>query len=193
MRGKFSRYGQIMVVLTVILLLFTQTSSASIHLAPKAHKTPENISYAFGSEGNSLTWQYEAHESADSPTTYTVSIDDVPLTGHIDEAWMDLMDIVVSVDGLTVGTHTVKIVVDDNGSDANQAPSAVDMVIVTVNGVGETNSTTSDSPTSSQTCDTSSVADTTENSKESETFAPIFMLLFSFPTTILLYRRRIRS
>ncbi|MHA2252171.1 MAG: hypothetical protein ACXAD7_17535 [Candidatus Kariarchaeaceae archaeon] len=193
MRRIFSFHGQILVFLTVILLFFTQASSASIHLAPKAHKTPEDISYAIGSEGNTLTWQYEAEESADFPTTYTVSIDDVPLTGYIDQAWEDQVDIVVNVDGLAIGTHTVKIIVDDNGSDTNQAPSAVDEVIVSVTGTGATNTTSSDAGSSSQTNETSTEVDTSEKSTESESIAPRYMLFFSLPAVAILYRRYNRS
>lgn len=142
-------------VAALTLLFLVSSSSAAIHLPPAMRKSPSDLTYVLGNSGNTLIWAFEAHESADHPTTYTVSIDDNPVTGHTAASWMDNVDIVVNVDGLNLGNHNVKITVNDNGVDSDQAVEAVDTAVVTV--ISETSMSTT---TASQPTETSEITET---------------------------------
>jgi hypothetical protein len=160
-------------------MLLVSNSSASIHLPPSKRKSPPDLTYLLGSTGNTLTWAYEAGEINDFPTTYSVTIDDNPVTGHTDASWQDNVDIVVPVDGLALGSHSVKITVNDNGVDANQASAAVDTAIVTVMSELVTtttptsqpaeNSGTTEPPSGTSTTSTESSGSTSETSSTTET------------------------
>ncbi|MHA2170631.1 MAG: hypothetical protein ACXAB7_12125 [Candidatus Kariarchaeaceae archaeon] len=121
----------ILVALLTVLFLVS-SSSATIHLPPSKRKSPQDLTYLLGSTGNTLIWAYEAGEIDDFPTTYSVTIDDNPVTGHTSASWQDNVDIVVNVDGLALGSHNVKIRVNDNGVDDGLASAASDTAIVTV-------------------------------------------------------------
>ncbi|MHA2170630.1 MAG: hypothetical protein ACXAB7_12120 [Candidatus Kariarchaeaceae archaeon] len=143
---QYKKYFFILLVLSLV-----NTSSASIHLPPAMRKSPQDLTYELGSTENTLIWAFEAHESADSPTTYSVTIDDNPVTAHTAASWQDNVDIVVNVDGLALGAHIVKITVNDSGVDSNDAVAAVDTAKVTV--VEEITSSSQNTPPSSETDD----------------------------------------
>jgi hypothetical protein len=105
---------QILIGLIFVLLISSYTVEGIVHIPPKKIKAPEDLTYTLGSTGNTLTWQYDADESGDIPGTYTVTIDDNPLMGHTDADWEDLTDIVVNVDGLSMGQHTVVMSITDH-------------------------------------------------------------------------------
>jgi hypothetical protein len=143
-------------IVLLLILIFVNRSSAAIHLPPTIRKSPEDLTYELGSIENTLTWAFEAHESEDHPTTYSVTIDDNLLPDHTAASWQDNVDIVVNVDGLALGGHIVKITVNDNGVDTNKAVAAVDTAKVTV--VEEILSSSQNTPPSSET-DESSTAE----------------------------------
>ncbi|MHA2028818.1 MAG: hypothetical protein ACW99A_06780 [Candidatus Kariarchaeaceae archaeon] len=135
----------------LILILFISSYSAEgiVHLPPKAIKTPNDLTYIVDSTGNDLTWQYEAEESGDIPGTYTVTVDAVPVVGHTDADWEDKVDIIVNVDGLALGEHTVKMSITDHDTADEAAITAQDTVMVTVNPNTGTTISSNTSPTSS--------------------------------------------
>ena len=83
-----------------------------------------------GTTGHQLVWQFDAHESADDPSTYDIIVDD-NLT-VMEEVWQDKVDIIYNVDHLELGVYIVKIIVSDTGVDSGAASPAEDEVIVTV-------------------------------------------------------------
>ena len=97
---------------------------------------PEDVTYTFGSTGNSITW-----DASDlTPRCYNVSIDG---TNVINAEWNG-STIVVSVDGLTVGDHSIYLVVYDQVGNMNDD-------FVTVHVLGSTTSTTTTTGTSTTT------------------------------------------
>ena len=103
---------------------------ATIHLPPKMIKSPNDLVYEVGTIGNQLVWQFDAHESADDPSTYNITVDG-NLT-VVKEAWQDKVDINYNVDGLDIGVYIVKIIVSDNGVDTGAADPAEDEATITV-------------------------------------------------------------
>jgi hypothetical protein len=88
-------------------------------------RVPNDISYTSGATGNILEWN--ATDESVENTTYTVYVDSSPLSGHTDENWTSGELISVNVDGLSVATHNVSIVLTDG-----LGASAQDSVNVTV-------------------------------------------------------------
>ena len=121
------------------------STEASVHLPPKVIKSPGDLVYEVGTIGNQLVWQFDAHESADDPSTYDIIVDD-NLT-VMEEVWQDKVDIIYNVDHLELGVYIVKIIVSDTGVDSGAASPAEDEVTVTV--VEEIVLTSSEQTTSS--------------------------------------------
>ena len=169
-------------LISIFFICNLMTASASIHLAPKMNKSPSDISYNIGETGNVLVWQFEAHESGDEPSKYTVTIDDVSLENHTQTAWLDNVDIMVNVDGLAAGVHNVKITVADTGTDTNQADAKEDTAVVTVI---DPNATSSSS--TSVTSSTNTPASSSENADTP--YPSIFVPLFIISFTINRYRK----
>ncbi|MCH8905552.1 MAG: hypothetical protein IH840_00555 [Candidatus Heimdallarchaeota archaeon] len=113
-------------------LLVVSLSSATVHFPPQLVKSPADLTYEVGSTGNQLVWAFNADESDDSPSLYTVQIDGSDLIGHTLAAWQDNVDIVVNVDNLAVGDHSVTITANDTGTDDGFAAPRTDLAIVTV-------------------------------------------------------------
>ncbi len=103
---------------------------ASVHLPPKLVKSPSDYVYELGTTGHKLVWQFEAHESADDPSTFNITVDGNLTLGKV--GWQDRVDIIYDVDGLDLGVHSVIIIVSDTGVDSGAAAPAEDEVIVTV-------------------------------------------------------------
>ncbi|MHA2294165.1 MAG: hypothetical protein ACXACK_18550 [Candidatus Hodarchaeales archaeon] len=122
-------------------------AEATIHLPPKLIKSPSDLVYEVGVTGHQLVWQFEAHESADDPSTYNITVNG-NLT-VVKEVWQDKVDIIYNVDGLEIGVHIVKIIVSDNGVDTGAADPAEDEKTVTVVEEIATSESTSEQTTSS--------------------------------------------
>ncbi|MCH8907747.1 MAG: hypothetical protein IH840_11715 [Candidatus Heimdallarchaeota archaeon] len=173
-------YLQKILILALLFLTASLAVNSSIHLAPRLNLAANDITYEFGATGNVLVWQFEAHESNDNPTSYTVKIDGVDLTGHIEASWEDNVDILVNVDGLNVGDHTVLIIVNDDGTDASLAPAATDTAIVTVTG-GTSTTTTATSTTITST--TTTTTSTSVTSSQTSTLTPATSSFSTVTTT----------
>ncbi|MFW9840316.1 MAG: Ig-like domain-containing protein, partial [Candidatus Thorarchaeota archaeon] len=93
--------------------------------------SPSDIEYTFGDSGNSIDW----NATDIRPSSYEVFVDDVStFTG----SWNDTSEhIILDVDGLAVGTYNYTCVVYDEAGN-----SATDTVIVTVDEVATTPTTT---------------------------------------------------
>jgi hypothetical protein len=170
----------------ILLTLFVLSSylgtiystEASVHLPPKVIKSPGDLVYEVGTIGNQLVWQFDAHESADDPSTYDIIVDD-NLT-VMEEVWQDKVDIIYNVDHLELGVYIVKIIVSDTGVDSGAASPAEDEVTVTV--VEEIVSTSSVSE------QTTSGAELNESSD-----FPILMSFLALVLTgVIIKKRRIR-
>ncbi|MHA2304314.1 MAG: hypothetical protein ACXACU_02890, partial [Candidatus Hodarchaeales archaeon] len=108
----------------------TYSAEATVHLPPKLIISPGDLVYEVGTTDNQLVWQFEAHESADDPSTYDITVD-----GNLtvmNEVWQDKVNIIYNVDGLELGVHTVTILVRDTGVDSGAANPAEDEVTITV-------------------------------------------------------------
>ena len=119
-------------VFALLMILTISFASGSVHLAPKMITSASDISYLVDSTGNELTWQFMAEESNDEPSRYTVTLDGTDLTGHTLVSWDDGVDIVVNVDGLILGSYSVKISVNDTGTDSGQASATEDTAVINV-------------------------------------------------------------
>lgn len=175
-----------------MVMLLGISVSAGIHLAPKKNTAADDITYELGATGNVLVWQFDADEGQDDPSTYTVQIDNVDLEGHIDASWQNNVDITVNVDGLAVGEHVALITVNDTGSDANLAPAATDIAIVTVTEVGGA-TTTSEETTSEDTTTSTTTTEqtTTEPTSDDDTPLNWNFVLIGF-MGLMMYKRRIK-
>lgn len=169
----------------LFILLLTQTS-ASIHLPPFMHTSPDDVTYEIGSTEHQIVWQFEAHESNDSPSKYTVTLDGVDLTGHTSESWQDNVDIIVDIDGLLLGLHVVIITVNDSGTDANQAPPTVDSVNINVVNSTEEATTTESTVPLSQTTDPASSSEPNQITSSPETSQTTPSPLLSLPIILSL-------
>lgn len=149
----------------MISLISSTGVSSSIHLPPLKISGPSDLSYLVSTTGNKLIWVYRAHESADTPSTYTVTQDGVILSKHNAVSWQDDVEIVVDIDGLNEENYIFQITVKDNGVDQGQAAPATDSVTVTVFSIPtSTSTTTTSSGTNTQSTTTSSNPDTSTTS-----------------------------
>lgn len=158
-------------ILILFLIIFTHTVQGSIHLPPKLIKSPDDITYEMGTSGNVLIWQYEAHETADEPTTYNVTMNGTILISKA--SWQDNTDIVVDVDGFNIGIHIIQIIVSDTGVDTNQAQPAKNEAMVTVIEIGSANTTT-----------------TTTTTAASSGFPPLPLILLFLGTLVIFTQKR---
>jgi hypothetical protein len=153
-------------VIIALLVIFSSfgmiiLSEATVHLPPKLVLSPVDLVYEVGSTGNNLVWQFEAHESADFPTTYNITVDgNLTVTK---KAWQDRVNINYNVDGLDIGVHLIKIIVSDNGVDTGEANPAKDEAIVTV-----VEELTTSVPLSEEETTISMIGDTTTSDPMSE-------------------------
>ncbi|MCH8906945.1 MAG: hypothetical protein IH840_07630 [Candidatus Heimdallarchaeota archaeon] len=178
-----------------IIILLTLSVSASIHRGPLRVIRASDITYEFGTTGNVLVWQYEADETQDLPSTYTVKIDNVNLESHIAVSWEDNVNITVNVDGLALGEHVVTISVNDTGTDAGLAPISMDIAFVTVVEVGglptSEDTTTDDTTTDITTGDTTSEDTSSDAATDDETPLNWNSVLIG-AMGVMLYKRRIK-
>lgn len=186
-----------------LILLFSTPISASIHLAPTIRDKPDDLIYEVGTSNNTLVWVFEAEEDDDGPSHYSATLDGVPIENHTLTLWSDLTEVVINVDGLALGSYIVSVEVNDTGTDALQASSAIDSVNVhvvedTANPFPSTATSTTPSTTTTTTSDPVSEAvsridegkassDTSDNKVTESTssanlpisFYPIFLSLLS--------------
>ena len=100
--------------------VYMQMVYTSLDITDPIINSPADIVYILGDTGNVITWN--ANDL--NPLTYTLYVDDVEITTDI---WMSGIDIIIGVDGLSVGTYEYKIVVSDAGGNTVE-----DIVTVTV-------------------------------------------------------------
>ena len=127
-KRQFKVFIAIFVLVSSFSIIFP--AEATIHLPPKLIKSPNDLVYEVGITGHQLVWQFEAHESADDPSTYNITVDGNLTVAK--EAWQDKVDIIYNADGLDIGVYIVKIIVSDNGVDTGAADPAEDEATVTV-------------------------------------------------------------
>lgn len=146
-----------------MILLFSTSISASVHLAPAIRDSPDDLIYEVGTTNNTLVWVFEAQESADAPSKYSATLDGAPIENHTLASWSDLNEVSVNVDGLALGRYVVTITVNDTGTDALQAASATDTVNVHVVVDTAAPLPSASSSTSTVATTTSTSSSTTEN------------------------------
>lgn len=140
-----------LVVLLAFAFAIINPIQATVHLPPKMIKSPADIVYEVGTTGHKVIWQYEAHESADAPSNYNITVNgNISVTN---ERWQDKVDIVFNIDGFKIGEYTVNIIVSDTGVDSGAAAPAKDDVTVTVVEEGEMTDMKAISSTTSESTD----------------------------------------
>jgi len=164
--------------------LFVNSSLATIHLPPKIHDKPADLTYKVDTTGHSLSWTAEANELNDEPASYTVFRNGTALSEYTNQPWSDNVAIVVNVDGLAIGVYQYQIEIRDTGYPDN-ADASVDNVIVKV--VETLPDTTTTSTTSS--IPNSPTTDQTDTNQAAFPVVEIFLVLL-LPVVMIRLRNR---
>ncbi len=107
-------------------------------VAPIIFTSPDDIQYTVGETGNVAIWTVEDLD----PGRYTVSFDDGVVNAY---TWTQSNPILVIVDGLSEGTHTVVLIFYDNSG--NMITDSLTVVVVPLSTSTSTTPTTTTTPT----------------------------------------------
>ncbi|NVM36012.1 MAG: tandem-95 repeat protein [Candidatus Lokiarchaeota archaeon] len=86
---------------------------------------PLDITYEEGSIGNIISWT--ATDIDVNNPIYTITLDGIPVMGHISQSWTSGVPIIINIDGMTVGSYEYEIMINDGCGGV-----FTDIVIVTV-------------------------------------------------------------
>lgn len=176
-----------LIISILMILILPSAIYASIHLAPRENTAAMDISYVVGTTGHELIWQFEAQEANDEPSHYSITVNGDPLSGHTLTSWQDNVDIVINVDGYSVGVYTFEITVNDTGTDQGLAPAATDSAVVTVTDQG--NSTDTSSMNSVSSSSSSTIPPTTSSNSNADS-ASIYFIMFVLTFSILIRKKK---
>lgn len=109
------------------------TISVQDTTSPELSVVPENLEYVVGTSDNTLAWTATDLD----PGNYSVYIDDTLTTNGV---WTSSVAVVISVDGLTEGTHTIEIRFFD--TSGNMISNSVTVTVVIQSSTSTSPSTT---------------------------------------------------
>jgi len=111
-------------------------------ISPELISSPDDIQYNLGTTGHSISWIATDPDSGN----YSIFIDD---THTATNTWTTSVPIVISVDGLSIGTHTVEIRFSD--ASGNMVSDNVTVTVIEVTTTTTTSTTTTTTTTGNPT------------------------------------------